>query len=110
MTLGELIAKLKRHDPAKIVRLGFCNPHSYRGDYHSLAFEPAENVAVGEMLQCAERALGDTFSGYRGGLFTMQKITGVYLAKRGYEGEELGPLLLGYMLNDVLNANPLSQS
>ena len=102
MMLRELIAKLKGHDPAKVVRLGFRNPHSYRGDYHSLAFEPAENVPVGEMLQCAQRALGETYTGYKGGRFTMYDLTGVYLAKPGHEGEELGPLLLGYMLNDIV--------
>lgn len=50
MYLGDLIDRLKAEDPNKGVPLGFKNPHSYRGYYDCLAFEPAENVTVASML------------------------------------------------------------
>ena len=48
-TLGELIAALERavvEFPEAVLRYGFGHPHSYRGYYMDLAFEPVENVAV----------------------------------------------------------------
>ena len=71
MTLGELIEELKRHDRNKIVPMGFHHPHSYRGYYDQLAFEPARNITVGEMLNCAQEALNTTYPGWKGGDFTM---------------------------------------
>lgn len=98
MTLEDLIAELEKHNPDKVVRLGFTNPHSYRGDYMDLAFEPAENVRVGDMLTDARSALGTTFHGYKGGEYTMHGHTDCWLAEYGCLGETLGehfvPLLL----------------
>ena len=97
-TLGELIAALEREDPSQVVPVGFKNPHSYRGYYHDLAFEPALNVTVGEMLEAARSALGQTFEGYKGGEFTMTESTDVWIACYGSHGETIGPVLLSYML------------
>ena len=98
MTLGELIERLEAADPDRIVRVGFSNPHSYRGHYVELAFEPAENVTVASMLEAARSALGSTYEGWKGGDFTMHEYTDVWLAIEGRTGEGIGPTLLDYML------------
>ena len=51
MQLGELIKRLEVEQQNQIVPMGFDSPHSYRGDYYCLAFEPAENISVAEMLK-----------------------------------------------------------
>lgn len=98
LTLGELIERLEAEDPAKVVRQGFANPDSYRGYYHDLAFEPAWNVSVADMLADARSALGATFQGWKGGDFTMGEYTDCWLAVRGDTGETLGAVLLDFML------------
>jgi hypothetical protein len=98
MTLGELIALLEARDPEQVVPLGFGNPHSYRGYYHELGFEPVRNVTVGAMLASARSALGSTYEGYKGGEYTMSDHTYCWLAEWGSEGETLGRTLLSYML------------
>jgi hypothetical protein len=100
MYLSQLIAKLEEANPSHTVAMGFYHPHSYRGDYRDLAFEPRANVTVGEMLSCAREALGSTYQGYKGGDFTMGEYADVWLANEGGEGEGIGPVLLNYMLNN----------
>ena len=98
MTLGELIAALEKLNPELEVPLGFGEPHSYRGDYYDLAFEPKRNVTVGEMLADAKSALGTTYQGYKGGDFTMNEWTTCWLAEYGSTGETIGPYFLGLLL------------
>lgn len=98
MTLGELIEHLEREDPDRVVPLGFTHAHSYRGYYGDLAFEPCEHTTVGAMLAEVRGALGQTFTGYKGGEYTMGEYTDVWLAEWGRTGEGLGPILLAYML------------
>lgn len=98
MTLGNLIAYLEKEDPTKVVPLGFHRPHSYRGYYDQLAFEPMENVTVGQMLADASSALGRTYQGYKGGSYRMGEYTDVWLSEYGSCGEMIGPVLLGYMV------------
>jgi hypothetical protein len=89
MTLQQLIERLRSEPRDLVVHHGFSSPHSYRGYYNQLAFQPAEGVTVGEMLADAEWALGKTFQGYRGGDFTMLACTPVWLAQYGCTGHEL---------------------
>lgn len=97
--LGELINRLKSEDPAKRVPLGFHNPHSWRGIYNDLAFEPTGNTTVAEMLAAAQSAVGATYEGYKGGHFTMDLGTDVWLAIEGHgAGETLGAIMLDLML------------
>jgi hypothetical protein len=103
MVLEELIAYLEKVDHGVVVKHGFNNPHSYRGFYQELAFEPAKNITVGEMLACAKDALGKTYTGYKGGEFKMHEYTDVYLANYGECGEGIGPTLLGYMTGQIEN-------
>ncbi|MFE3123708.1 hypothetical protein ACFXHD_09835 [Streptomyces hydrogenans] len=99
MTLEELIATLEAADPTLVLPYGFTNPHSYRGYYHELAFEPATDIMVGSMLADARSALGTTYTGWKGGDFTMQGYTDCWLAQEGSAGgETLGLLLLNLML------------
>lgn len=100
MNLGELIDQLKQYNPGTKVRLGFGSPHSYRGYYEDLAFEPVENTTIGEMLTWAESALDETYQGYKGGTYFMNDWTRVWLAAYGCSGEGIGPILLQYMAND----------
>ena len=100
MNLGELIDQLKQYNPDTEVRLGFGHPHSYRGNHAELAFEPVENTTIGEMLEHAESAPGETFEGYKGGTYLMDHWTDVWLAAYGCVGESIGPVLLRYMAND----------
>ncbi len=101
MELCDLIATLEACDPDTRVPLGFGNPHSYRGCYDELAFEPVRNTTVGEMLTCAKESLGRSFSGYKGGEYTMTAYTGCWLAEHGRTGEGIGPVLLAYMTGHV---------
>lgn len=98
MSLKELIEYLKKEKRRKVVPMGFSNPHSYRGYYEDLAFEPTENITVGKMLKCAQEALGKTYQGYKGGDFKMEEHVDVYLANYGRCGEEIGYVLLNYMM------------
>lgn len=103
MTLGELIAALEEAletaDPEMVVPVGFANPHSYRGYYDELAFEPVAGVTVGSMLACAKGALGSMYQGWKGGEYVMGEHTNVWLSKEGaWSGESIGPVLLQYMI------------
>ena len=86
VTLGDLIEHLRRLPPGMVVERGFGRPHSYRGYYEDVAFAPEANVTVGQMLKCAEEALGQTFEGWKGGEFTMKAHTDCWFAERGSTG------------------------
>jgi hypothetical protein len=98
MTLGELIAELEKFRPETYVGYGLCNPHSYRGYYDELAFEPAATT-VGEMLQMARGALGATYQGWKGGQFQMGANTPCHIAVEGCTGEPLTRTALAFMLD-----------
>ena len=104
MTLGELIGALEAEDSNLVLPDGFRSPHSYRGYYDQLAFEPAKDVKVGEALALAESALGATYGGWKGGDFTMDEHTEVNLAVFGECGEEIGPTLLRLMIEKAKGA------
>lgn len=98
MGLQELIDALSAADQTHVAPLGFGEPMSYRGYYEELAFEPARNVTVASMLAHAKSALGATFTGYKGGEFTMHAHTDCYIAKyREVGGDKIGPVLVAYL-------------
>ena len=88
MTLGQLIAALKQLPPDKVVKHGFTHAHSYRGYYDQVAFEPAEDVTVASMLAECERALCETFHGWKGGEYRYEEYTDAWLAEMGCCGEQ----------------------
>lgn len=98
MYLYELIEYLERQpDHSRVIANGFARPHSYRGYYDQLAFEPAPSVTIGSMLAAAKSAIGKTFIGWKGGEFVMDKWTPVWIAVRGDSGHEISPPLLDAM-------------
>lgn len=98
MGLGELIEFLKKYPRETAVPVGFGNPHSYRGDYADLAFEPVKETTVGVMLDAAESAVDAIYEGWKGGDYQMRLYTDCWLAVRGCRGEGIGPVLLSYMV------------
>jgi hypothetical protein len=106
LSLGELIARLRQEpDQARRIKVGFDNPHSYRGYYMDVAFELAQDVSIGQMLAAAESALGATFQGWKGGDYTMSKYTDTWLVEReGCVGETIGAVLLDFLLQDPESA------
>lgn len=100
--LGQLIQALKddlAENGDRAIALGFAKPHSYRWDYADLAFEPAEDVTVSSMLEAARNADCATYQGYKGGDYTMDVTTDVYLARYGEIGTPLSELLLSLLLD-----------
>lgn len=100
MILKDLIAALEVHPREQRVPVGFHRPHSYRGFYYDLAFEPLADTTVGAMLDCARSALGATYEGWKGGEYTMGEYTSCWVAEEGnsWTSQSIGPLLLAYML------------
>ena len=94
VTLGELIEFLANLDQNLFFKRGFRYPHSYRGYYEDLAFEPAKFSQVREMLAQANGAMGKTFTGYKGGEYVMDKNTATWIAEHGSSGEALTRLWL----------------
>lgn len=101
LTLGGIIARLEREDPNRVLPIGFANPHSYRGYYDQLAFEPVADITVGDVLAAAKSAVGVTFEGYKGGEFLMTESTDCWISPHGESADNrIGPLLLDLMLAD----------
>lgn len=90
LTIGAFIAKLKDQDSNNRICFDFANfaPttfDSYRGYYDELAlgFEDNSNVTVKELLDKAEEAQRGTFTGYKGGKFTMSSNTPLWASNYG---------------------------
>ncbi|MEV5677266.1 hypothetical protein [Streptomyces sp. NPDC052179] len=99
MTLDDLIDALCAPNQALVLPRGFTTPHSYRGFFDELAFEPMEGVSVGAMLGDAWSARGETFTAHKGGEYTMTGDTPCWLALHGSNGgEEFTPELLARMI------------
>lgn len=98
MYLKDLILALESLPADRVVRVGFGNPHSYRGVYEHLAFEREDGRTVADLLACCFKAMGHTYTGWKGGEFVMGEYSSVYLAYCGHTGEEIGPTFLALML------------
>ncbi|GEM_PF-3444980 len=104
MNLGDLIRRLEDEpDHDRVAPHGFANPHSYRGYYDQLAFEPARNVTIQSMLDCAISAIDETFTG-KGGEYVMDQDTTVWLALEGCESAEWDHSFCTWQLNEMLAA------
>jgi hypothetical protein len=104
LSLGDLIEYLSARDPDTPVKIGIRNPHSYRGIYADLGFEPVfEPSTVGKWLEEVKPCLGHTFEGYKGGDFLMRTYTDCWLAYEGdSNAEKIGVLLMTLLLDDPL--------
>lgn len=93
MTLGELIDRLHEFNDVVTVRVGGgpvhlypdCSIRSYRGVYEDLALGVTleHGCCVRQLLDVLEGAVGETFTGYKGGEFVMTRDTRVWLANYG---------------------------
>ena len=90
-SIGNFIDDLKKFDPKAHISIPPFNLYptgfdSYRGYYSDLALEyDTENkfITVGELLKKAEDCIGKTFTGYKGGEFTMTKDTTLWIGNYG---------------------------
>lgn len=103
LTLKGIIDRLEQvANQDAVLKVGFVNPHSYRGDYSELAFQAANDIPVKNVLAYARSALGSTYGGWKGGKFTMRDYTTCYLvSEEGMRGEMIGAVFLELMLNNV---------
>lgn len=100
VTLGDLIKGLAGLDQAAPITdgdgRGLGDFDSYRGYYADLAIEPADAVGtVGDLLAKARAALGETFTGYKGGDFTMGEEAPLWIASYGCCGPALVSISVG---------------
>ena len=93
MTLGEMIATLKRKDPDKQITFGFgysrpTGVDSYRGYYEDLAigYQSCAECTVEKLLKMLESVHGKTLTGYKGGDYLMDDDTVVWAANYGLSG------------------------
>lgn len=84
--LGGIVKELESLPPDLVLPIGISNPHSYRGYYDQLAFEPAPNVTAGECLKIAKSCIDKRFTGYKGGDFKMGLYTSCWLCEHGRSG------------------------
>jgi hypothetical protein len=79
-TLGEAVKWLEALPGEQVVELGFTHPHSYRGYYGDVAFEPCGRTTAGAMTTVARSALGAAYFGWKGGTYIMTLQTHCWLA------------------------------
>lgn len=90
LRLGQLIKKLEECDPEQGVIFDFCrlapsSLHSYRGYYTDLAISWTQDYRpkIKDFLKRLRDVVGFTFEGYKGGEFTMNEATRVWVANYG---------------------------
>lgn len=81
LTLGKLIARLEQLPKDALIE-GLLDPHSYRGYYHQLAFCSGQR-SVAMALDACRQALGDRFTGWKGGEYRMHRDTPVWSSECG---------------------------
>lgn len=90
MKLGDLIKALEREEKDSPVQYDFCNfvpgkLDSYRGIYTDLALGYSENgqATVGDLLAECRQAVGRVYVGWKGGDYSMDENTTVWVAEPG---------------------------
>ena len=92
MRLGELIKALEEQPPKAALRFDFCDQTpghlaSYRGYYSDLSLVPSDEpnfaLTVEDFLPRLKAAIGDTFTGYKGGEYRMDENTLLWVAHYG---------------------------
>lgn len=96
LTLGELVDWLASKDPDMVVKDGLGEPHSDRGDYCGLSFEPVYETTIGDMLDNARFAIGKVFEGWKGGDFKMDEGSYVFIGEYGECGEPITKMHFKY--------------
>lgn len=86
MTVGEILQLLHAYPEQFETRWSFHGPHSYRGYYDQVAVSVRDDgQTVAEMRRTVADCL-DTFTGWKGGEFTMDADTPVWVAEPGLTG------------------------
>lgn len=89
MTLGDMIAALRKMPPDSVVA-NIREPCSYRGYYSDLAFSRGNGTRpAADLLAEAMGCMGQIFSGYKGGEYLMGATTPVWIAEYGECGDRL---------------------
>lgn len=84
LTLGALIAALEAM-PADAQVANLRNPDSYRGYYSDLYFHRDEGTRpAAELLDECKGAMGQVFTGYKGGDFVMGALTPLWISTYGH--------------------------
>lgn len=97
LTLGKLIEKLALL-PTDTPIAGLGDLDSYRGYYCDLAFEPTdEATTAGELLERCRAAMGQVFTGYKGGDYVMGAQTPLWVSRYG---DASGLKLMGFEPRD----------
>jgi len=95
LTLGALIAALETM-PAETQVANLREMDSYRGYYSDLYFEHHEGARPAlELLAECKGAMGQVFTGYKGGDFVMGALTPLWIATHGTCGTRLMAVLAG---------------
>lgn len=90
MYLKDLIEWLESKPEDMVMSQGLGGPTSWRGSYSELAFIPSPDPqSIGQMLEAARSAHGQTFTGYKGGDYTMGDYSDVHLAAWGEIGRPI---------------------
>lgn len=89
ITLGKLIDALcEKGFPEEVSKIA--RPHSYRGYYSDLSFEPEEGLmSRHELLIMLKECMGEIFHGYKGGEFQMGRNTPLWIAEYGSCGKAI---------------------
>ena len=86
MTLGKMIEALEAM-PATAEIEGLGDLDSYRGYYCDLAFEPSKEKRLAtDVLEVCRAAMGQVFTGYKGGDYVMGALTPLWIAPYGSGG------------------------
>jgi len=102
MNLGQLNAVFSSmKDTSFVFTEGFYTPHSYRGYYNELAFEPDANNQVKDIIEALERAYTDSFTGYKGGSYEYNMLTPCHLSWIGEASDENGDSL-GHLVSRMV--------
>jgi hypothetical protein len=86
--LGDLINWLEKQPKNGVIAEGFGAPMSYRGYYEDVAFAPERNAKISDMLLQAKYALGQTFTGYKGGKYKMNEYTDCWISEYGMTSDD----------------------
>jgi hypothetical protein len=102
VNLGDIIDAFAKLDPTAVLPIGLHEPHSYRGYYHELAFEACTDATVSDILDELNSAVGETFEGYKGGDYRMDRYSQVWIAPYGSSGGDcIGPMLLHFLVSQT---------
>jgi len=95
LTIAELVEQLSSFPSDKQIDALEC-AHSYRGYYDDIAFESnGRKQPANEVMNYVISCIGQQFEGYKGGTYTMDKNTHVWLST---EGLASGNKLTGYTM------------